>query len=100
MTNERYPHAPISDNRNEIISVFDHRGIEHKHSRTNARDLIGKSAWTCDPREAEKRRENPLEPVKHVNREHGIEGVTSRHLEERTSSPVINGIVQFPLKGA
>ena len=97
---DRHPRAPSTDDRNEVVTVYDHAGNPHQHTNTNARQLIRLSDWTRDAKEAERRRENPLEPIRHVNLEHGRQGVTSRHLQPRTSSPVINGVVQFPLTGA
>ena len=92
---EKHPRAPSTDDRHDIVTVYDHAGAPHSLTNVNARELIRKSGWTRDAKEAAQRREAPLEPVLHINLEHGLAGVTSRHLQPRTSSPVINGVQQF-----
>jgi hypothetical protein len=92
-----YPRAPQTDWGTNIVPVFDHAGVEHRMSATNARQNVSLNGWTMDAREAEARRTEPREPVKHGNQEHGVEGVTSKHLKPRASSPVVNGIAQHPL---
>ncbi len=94
---QKHPRAPSSDDRNDVVTVYDHAGNPHQHTNTNARQLIRLSGWTRDAKEAERRHANPLEPIRHVNLEHGREGVTSRHLQPRTSSQVINGVQQFEI---
>lgn len=97
---QRHPRAPIGDDRNEVVTVFDHAGNPHQHTNTNARELVRHMRFTFDAKEAEKRRKAPLEPVIPTNPELGPGGVLSRHSIKRTSTPVINGIAQLPLTGA
>jgi len=94
---EQRPRAPETDWGTSIVTVYDHAGQPHEMTATNARQNVSLNRWTLDEREAAARRENPLQPVKHLNFEHGKEGVTSRHLKPRTSSPVIGGVQQFPV---
>jgi len=59
--------APLGDKRHEITSVFDHAGVEHRLTFTNAREAVRQSNWTFDPNEAAERRANPLTPVRHAH---------------------------------
>ena len=93
---DSYPRAPQTDWGTNIVTVYDHAGVEHKMSASNAREAIRKSGFTTDPTEAEARRLNPLEPVKHLNFEHGEHGVLTRHVN-RTSSIVSQGVQQSPV---
>ena len=97
---DKHPRAPIGDDRNEVVTVYDTAGNPHQHSNTNARQLIRLSNFTFDSKEAESRRKAPLERATHTNPELGPGGVLSRHSIKRTSTPVINGIAQLPLTGA
>jgi len=59
--------APIGDNRNQVISVWDTEGKEHKHTRTNAHELVRHLRYTLDAKEGEKRRAKPVAPVVLIN---------------------------------
>ncbi len=72
---QKHPRAPSIDARDEIVSVFDHAGTEHRHTRQNATELVNKSHWTRDKDEAAKRRAQPLEAFRHTNPELGPNGV-------------------------
>jgi hypothetical protein len=94
------PTAPSKDLRNEKVTLYDRAGNPREITRANAREAIEKGGWTTDPAEGEKRRAAPLEPVRHLNFEHGEHGMTTRHLQTRTSSPVIGGVAQYEITPA
>ena len=60
--------APISDSRNNIVTVFDHEGKPHEgYTITNAREMVRHCNWTLDPKEAASRREEPVPQHQHFN---------------------------------
>jgi hypothetical protein len=59
--------APLSDNRNDIVSVYDCAGVEFKHTLTNAREMVRNCRWTMNKAEGAARRAEPVEAPVLIN---------------------------------
>lgn len=79
--------APISDDRNKIVTVWDTAGNPFLHTYTNARELVRHLNFTLDPMEAARRSETPVKAAVIAN--DGTPEATKNDLEKQTETPTI-----------
>lgn len=93
---DRRPRAPHSNDRHDLVKAFDRSGNPREIVKVHLREALA-LGWTLNEEEAAQRRIAPLPPLSHGNPELGPNGHLPKFSIPRTSSPVINGVAQFPV---